>query len=72
MGRKNRETGQVTNLFSLVDSMQRRLEAEGLDSDVVDLAVTRGLQTLFRPARRGTEHSIRNLFLSTFAVPAQT
>ena len=65
MGRKQR----VTSLFSLIDSMQRRLEAEGLDNDVVDIAVTRGLQTLFRPARRGAEQLTRNLFLSTFAVP---
>lgn len=68
MGRKNR----VTSLFSLVESMQQRLEAEGLDRDVVDLAVTRGLQTLFRPARRGAEQLTRSIFLSNFAVPAQT
>lgn len=68
MGRKNR----VTSLFSLVDSMQRRLEAEGLDNDVVDIAVTHGLRTLFRPARRGAEQITRNMFLSTFIVPAQT
>jgi hypothetical protein len=58
-------------LFNLVESMQRRLEAEGLDNTVIDIAVTRGLQTLLGPAHRGAEHLSRNLLLSTLAHPAQ-
>ena len=61
----------MTSLFSLVESMQRRLEAEGLDNNVVDLAVTRGLQTLLRPARRGAEQLSRSLLLNSLAQPAQ-
>lgn len=61
----------MTSLFSLVETMQRRLEAEGLDNNVVDIAVTRGLQTLFGPARRGAEQLSRSMLLSSFAQPAQ-
>lgn len=67
MGRKH----TVTSLFSLVEAMQRRLEAEGLDNNVVDIAVTRGLQTLLAPARRGAEHLSRSMLLNSLAQPAQ-
>lgn len=43
MARTNKQT---TSLWSVIESMQQRLEAEGLDSDVVDAAVTRGLEAL--------------------------
>ncbi|HUS67090.1 MAG TPA: hypothetical protein VMZ28_21280 [Kofleriaceae bacterium] len=51
----------TTSLWSVIDSMQRRLEAEGMASDVVDVAVTRGLEALLdlepprqvAPAARG-------------------
>ena len=36
----------VTTLWSVIEKMQRRLEAEGLDRDVVDAAVARGLEAL--------------------------
>jgi len=37
---------QTTSLWSVIENMQKRLEAEGLDRDVVDAAVTRGLEAL--------------------------
>jgi len=45
---------QTTSLWSVIDKMQRRLEDEGLDRDVVDAAVTTGLQALldFAPPPR--------------------
>ena len=36
----------TTSLWSVIDSMQRRLAAEGMARDVVDVAVTRGLEAL--------------------------
>ena len=36
----------TTSLWSVIDAMQRRLEAEGMARDVVDVAVTRGLEAL--------------------------
>ncbi|HLU67545.1 MAG TPA: hypothetical protein VKZ63_14785 [Kofleriaceae bacterium] len=58
MGRKS---ARITSLFAVIEGMQRRLEAEGLERDVVDAAVTRGLEALLeiapptrpaQPARR--------------------
>jgi hypothetical protein len=55
-----RTSKQTTSLWSVIENMQQRLEAEGLDRDVVDAAVTRGLEALLdiapplrRRARRG-------------------
>lgn len=42
----HRSRGQTTSLWSVIESMQRRLEAEGMARDVVDVAVTRGLEAL--------------------------
>ena len=50
----------TTSLWSVIETMQRRLEAEGMARDVVDVAVTRGLEALLdlepprvaSPARR--------------------
>ena len=39
-------TKQTTSLWAVIEGMQRRLEAEGLDKDVVDSAVSQGLQAL--------------------------
>jgi hypothetical protein len=55
-----RTSKQITSLWSVIESMQRRLEAEGLDRDVVDAAVTQGLEALLdmappRPLRPGPE-----------------
>lgn len=52
MGRKPHQT---TSLWAVIEEMQRRLESEGLDRDVVDAAVARGLEALLDlspPARR--------------------
>jgi hypothetical protein len=40
------ERKQTTTLWSVIEKMQKRLEAEGLDRDVVDAAVARGLEAL--------------------------
>jgi hypothetical protein len=37
---------QTTSLWSVIEKMQRRLEDEGLDRDVVDAAVARGIEAL--------------------------
>ena len=34
----------TTSLWKLIEALQRRLEDAGLDRDVVDLAVTRGVE----------------------------
>jgi hypothetical protein len=49
-----RSSKQTTSLWSVIENMQRRLEAEGMDRDVVDVAVTRGLEALLdiAPATR--------------------
>ena len=36
----------TTSLWTVIETMQRRLEAEGMARDVVDVAVTRGLEAL--------------------------
>ena len=59
------------SLWSLIETMQQRLEAEGLESEVVDVAVTRGLLTLLRRPARGAEHTARRSLLTTF-VPVQS
>jgi hypothetical protein len=50
---------QTTSLWSVIEKMQRRLEAEGLDRDVVDAAVATGLQALldFAPSQRASTAS---------------
>jgi hypothetical protein len=42
------ERKKFTSLWSLIESMQRKLEGEGLEEQIVDAAVTRGLETLLR------------------------
>lgn len=34
----------TTTLWKLIDALQRRLEAEGLGRELVDVAVTRGVE----------------------------
>lgn len=48
------KTKQTVSLWSVIEKMQRRLEAEGMDRHVVDAAVTTGLQALldFAPPTR--------------------
>jgi hypothetical protein len=48
------KTKQTMSLWSVIEKMQRRLEAEGMDRHVVDAAVTTGLQALldFAPPTR--------------------
>lgn len=43
---ENKKTYGVTSLWAVIEAMQRRLEGEGLDADVVDAAVARGLEAL--------------------------
>ncbi len=43
---EKKKTYGVTSLWAVIEAMQRRLEGEGLDADVVDAAVARGLETL--------------------------
>jgi hypothetical protein len=45
MGRK---TSRTTSLWAVIEGMQRRLEAEGLDREVVDAAVACGLEALLQ------------------------
>ena len=45
MARKKKTYG-VTSLWAVIEAMQRRLEGEGLDAEVVDAAVARGLEAL--------------------------
>jgi hypothetical protein len=59
------------SLWSLIETMQQRLEAEGLEKEVVDVAVTRGLLTLLRRPARGDEHAARRSLLTAF-VPVQS
>lgn len=49
MARKN--SGNTTSLWTVIESMQRKLEREGLDIAVVDAAVARGLEAIL------TKHS---------------
>jgi len=46
MARKFPAKKKTISLWAVIESMQRRLEGEGLDNDVVDVAVTRGLEAL--------------------------
>jgi hypothetical protein len=41
-----------TSLWSVIEGMQSRLEAEGLDDEVVDIAVSRAFEALFRKRPR--------------------
>ncbi len=43
MGRKTKTS---ISLWAVIEGMQKRLEAEGLDRDVVDAAVARGIEAL--------------------------
>ena len=66
MRRRNR----VTSLWSLVEGMQKRLEAEGLENNVVDVAVTEGLKTLLAPASNGRDQKRVSSLFDLGAVPA--
>lgn len=54
------------SLWSVIEAMQRRLEGEGLDHEVVDAAVTRGIEALLRGSRRRREQQ-QPLFLASCA-----
>jgi hypothetical protein len=41
-----RKTKTTISLWAVIEGMQKRLEAEGLDRDVVDAAVARGIEAL--------------------------
>ncbi len=44
-------TSRRTDLWTLIDVLQRRLEREGLSSEVVDAAVTRALSDALGASR---------------------
>jgi hypothetical protein len=44
----SRKQKKVTSLWSFIETMQRRLEHEGLEEEVVDAAVARRLELLLR------------------------
>ncbi len=45
MGRKTKTKTSIS-LWAVIEGMQKRLEAEGLDREVVDAAVARGIEAL--------------------------
>ncbi len=45
------------SLWTVIEAMQRRLEREGLDAEVVDAAVTRGIEALIRHYERTNGNS---------------
>ena len=59
---------KTTNLWTLVERMQRRLENEGLNSEVVDVAVTRGLEVLLGREPRSKKEAAR--LANVFGGPA--
>ena len=44
-----------TSLWAVIEGMQLRLEADGLDTAVVDVAVTRGIESILFGRRNGKE-----------------
>lgn len=62
---------QTTSLWSVIERMQSRLEAEGLDCDVVDAAVATGLQALldFAPPARTKPTRTRDIRNSALRLP---
>ena len=66
MGRKQ------VSLWSLVEKMQKKLEAEGLEHEVVDAAVTQGLETLLgSPKTPRSEPRQRLMSLLMLPTPAE-
>lgn len=55
------ERKKFTSLWAMIESMQRKLEGEGLDEQVVDAAVTRGLETLLQTRPDDREKRTRPL-----------
>ncbi len=71
---RTKETTDVTSLWSVIDSMQRKLETEGLDRDVVDAAVIRGMESLLRSrsgVRRTLTSRVRSLLVPAIPVPLE-
>ena len=48
---------KTISLWAVIEAMQRKLEGEGLDTEVVDLAVTRGLETLLAAPPRAEKRA---------------
>lgn len=46
----------TTSLWAVIEGMQMRLEAEGLETEVVDAAIARGVEALLRK-RPGSERA---------------
>ena len=51
-----RSTASTTSLWAVIEGMQMRLEAEGLETEVVDAAIARGVEALLR-TRPGSERA---------------
>ena len=63
---KSRNRDRSTSLWMLIEGMQRRLEAEGLENNVVDVAVTEGLRTLLsEPANNAVRNGREQTRLSS-------
>jgi len=56
-----------TSLWAVIEGLQKRLEDEGLDTEVVDAAITRGIEALLRK-RPGPESAFAPWL---FAAPAE-
>ena len=61
----SRKPRKQTSLWSFIESMQRRLEREGLDTEVVDAAVARRLELLLRERYR---KQLRSPFLPRLVI----
>jgi hypothetical protein len=71
---RTKTPNEPTSLWAVIDSMQRKLETEGLDSDVVDAAVIRGMESLLRRrdgAKRTFSSRVRSLLVPALPRPVE-
>ena len=63
---KKKSSKKVTSLWAVIERAQSKLEGEGLSTDVVDAAITRGLEILLfkqnRELPRG-RRTVRSLWV---------
>ena len=59
----------ITSLWALVESMQTDLESQGYDHEVIDAAVTCGLESMLRT--RSAERDAVPSLVNILAAPAQ-
>lgn len=71
---RTKQPNDVTSLWTVIDSMQRKLETEGLDREVVDAAVIRGMESLLR-RRAGVKRTftsrVRSLLVPAIPIPLE-